>query len=180
VCSSKIYTIINCCYTHVGLEGALAKPKDDGLRDITVFAPRDDAFIRLAHQISDATDDDFMSNDEEEAFTYIASVLSTLATDLKGLVTQILQYHIADDSIVFMREARMGKRTKMITTLLDGEMIKVMMAKPTSKNKMRMKMIHEADGMTFRYPKIHNKKFDIETCNGRLNVIKDVLIPFNL
>ena len=50
----------------------------------------------------------------------------------------------------------------------------------TANNDMRMRMMHEADGMSFRYPKLHNKFIDIKTCNGRLNVIKDVLIPLDV
>ena len=67
-----------------------------------------------------------------------------------------------------------------MTTLFDDMPIRVEMAMPTDKNRMRMKMIHAADGQSFRYPKIHNTLFDIETCNGRLNVLKDVLIPLNV
>jgi len=159
-------------------------PKDGGLRRVTVFAPRDDAFIRLADQLSDLVDGDFNSDDEEEAFTYIAGVLTTIAgdlgTDLKMLVTSILQYHIGNKPIVFMDEARKGKKKHMVTTLYDKMMIEVEMAMPTDNNNMRMKMIHEADGQSFRYPKIHNTLYDIETCNGRLNVLKDVLIPLDV
>mmetsp|Transcript_1844 Transcript_1844/g.3064 ORF Transcript_1844/g.3064 Transcript_1844/m.3064 type:complete len:223 (-) Transcript_1844:348-1016(-) len=167
-----------------GLQEALGKPKDGGLRRVTVFAPRDDAFIRLADQLSDLVDGDFNSDDEEEAFTYIAGVLTTIAgdlgTDLKMLVTSILQYHIGNKPIVFMDEARKGKKKHMVTTLYDKMMIEVEMAMPTEFNNMRMKMIHEADGQSFRYPKIHNTLYDIETCNGRLNVLKDVLIPLDV
>mmetsp|Transcript_1843 Transcript_1843/g.3062 ORF Transcript_1843/g.3062 Transcript_1843/m.3062 type:complete len:223 (-) Transcript_1843:49-717(-) len=167
-----------------GLQEALGKPKDGGLRRVTVFAPRDDAFIRLADQLSDLVDGDFNSDDEEEAFTYIAGVLTTIAgdlgTDLKMLVTSILQYHIGNKPIVFMDEARKGKKKHMVTTLYDKMMIEVEMAMPTDNNNMRMKMIHEADGQSFRYPKIHNTLYDIETCNGRLNVLKDVLIPLDV
>ena len=167
-----------------GLEGALGKPADGGLTDITVFAPRDDAFIRLAHQLSDFTGGNFKSNDEADAFDYIADVLKTLAptlgTDLTGLVTIILQYHVANKRIVFMDEARSGKKKAMITTLYDDMMIMVEMAMKTPYNDMRMRMIHEADGQSFRYPKLHNKFIDIKTCNGRLNVIKDVLIPLDV
>ena len=76
-----------------------------------------------------------------------------------------------------MDESRKGKKIEHVTTLFDDKMIEVQMAMPTDNNRMRMKMIHEADGQSFRYPKIHNTLFDIETCNGRLNVLKDVLIP---
>ena len=176
--SSAIY-----CY-FVGLEGALGKPADGGLTGITVFAPRDDAFVRLAHQLSDFTGGNFKSMKEEMAFDYIAEVLTalapTLGTDLKGLVTSILQYHVANKRIMFMDEAKSGKKKKMITTLYDDMMIMVEMAMPTPNNDMRMRMMHEADGMSFRYPKLHNKFIDIKTCNGRLNVIKDVLIPLDV
>ena len=121
---------------------------------------------------------------EEMAFDYIAEVLTTLAdtlgTDLKGLVTSILQYHVANKRIMFMDEARSGKKKKMVTTLYDDTMIMVEMAMPTPNNDMRMRMIHEADGQSFRYPKLHNKFIDIRTCNGRLNVIKAVLIPLDV
>lgn len=171
-------------FSSVGLDGALGKPKDGGLTGITVFAPRDDAFVRLAHQLSDFTGDNFMSMDEEMAFNYIAEVLTglapTLGTDLKGLVTSILQYHVANKRIMFMDEARSGKKKKMITTLYEDMMIMVEMAMPTPNNDMRMRMIHEADGTSFRYPKMHNNQIDIKTCNGRLNVIKDVLIPLDV
>lgn len=167
-----------------GIQDLLGKPKDGGLRRVTVFAPRDSAFIRLADQLSDFVDGDFNSDDEEEAYGYIAGVLTAIAgdlgTDLVSLATSILQYHVGNEDISFMDESRKGKKIEHVTTLFDGMTIKVEMAMPTDNNRMRMKMIHEADGQSFRYPKIHNTLFDIETCNGRLNVLKDVLIPLDV
>lgn len=167
-----------------GIQDLLGKPKDGGLRRVTVFAPRDSAFIRLADQLSDFVGGDFNSDDEEEAYGYIAGVLTAIAgdlgTDLVSLVTSILQYHVGNEAISFKDESRKGKKIQHVTTLFDDMMIRVEMAMPTDNNRMRMKMIHEADGQSFRYPKIHNTLFDIETCNGRLNVLKDVLIPLDV
>lgn len=147
------------------------------------------AFFRLAMALSKFVDDD--SNefdpdgyDEEGAFNYIAGVLTSLAGDgpnaLKELVTNILLYHVADEAIVFRRLAEKGHKKTTITTLLDGTEIPIVMAMPTRNSSMRMKLKHIADGSDFRFPKVQNKLNDIKTCNGRLNTIKDVLIPLEV
>ena len=113
-----------------GLADALGP---DGLKGITVFAPWDDAFFRLAQDLSKFVDDDTnefkpRGYDEEGAFNYIAGVLTSLAggeNELVGLVTDILQYHVADSEIVFKRIARKGKRSTIATatTLFEGQKI---------------------------------------------------------
>mmetsp|Transcript_10648 Transcript_10648/g.23062 ORF Transcript_10648/g.23062 Transcript_10648/m.23062 type:complete len:231 (-) Transcript_10648:182-874(-) len=185
----KDFDILRALVLLTGLEGSLGKPGDGGLTDITVFAPWDDAFFRLAKQLSDFVDDDAnefnpSGYDEEGAFSYIAGVLTELAggteEGLKELVTNILLYHVADEAIVFRRLAEKGHKKTTVTTLFEGNEIPIVMAMPTSQNSMRMKMKHNAAGSEFRFPKIQNKQFDIKTCNGRLNVIKDVLIPLEV
>ena len=139
--------------------------------------------------MSDFVDDDNNAfnprgYDEEGAFNYIAGVLTSLAggtsDGLKELVTNILLYHVADEEVVFRRLANKNHKKTTVTTLFEGNEIPITMAMPTSINSMRMKLKHIADGSEFRFPKVQNKKFDIKTCNGRLNVIKEVLIPLEV
>lgn len=177
-----------------GLDKQLGDTGMGGLSDITVFAPRDHAFFMLARALSEFLDDgEYDKNtkyDEEAAFNYIAGVLTTVAvdmldTDLTTLVTEILLYHVADEEIVFTKLAKAGHDGATANTLYpdtkkNANEIPVVMAMSNEISNMRMKMLHNANTKYFKNPKIHNRQFDIKTCNGRLNTIKRVLIPLKL
>lgn len=172
----------------LGLEGALGDPADGGLSDITVFAPRDHAFYLLAISFSKYLDDGKFSKGasykEEKVFNYLVDTLTTVAkdldTDLETLATNVILYHVADEDINFMKLAKAGHTHVEFNTLFeDADKLGVTMAPANDISDMRMKLLHPAKS-PFNKPKIHNRLFDIVTCNGRLNVIKRVLIPLEI
>ncbi|MCC6409075.1 MAG: fasciclin domain-containing protein [Planctomycetes bacterium] len=73
-----------------GLEGALADPNVD----LTVFAPNDLAFIRLARDLG------YTGTDETGSFQYIVGALTTLGGgDPIPVLTDVLLYHVAPESL---------------------------------------------------------------------------------
>jgi serralysin len=73
----------------------LAAALDDPAADLTVFAPSDAAFLRLAETLG------YEGTDEAAAFGYIADALSLLSGggDPIPLLTDILKYHVAPESL---------------------------------------------------------------------------------
>jgi uncharacterized surface protein with fasciclin (FAS1) repeats len=70
------------------LTGAVADPA----ADLTVVAPTDAAFIRLADTLDNETRD-FSIHNEQQAFDFFGGVLGT--EDGKTLVTDVLLYHVS-------------------------------------------------------------------------------------
>ncbi len=81
------FDLLLTAVTAAGLAGAL----DAEGADLTVFAPNDAAFVGLANALG------FEGSDEGEAFAFIVDALTLLSGggDPIGLLTQILQYHVA-------------------------------------------------------------------------------------
>ena len=167
-----------------GIEGNLASPAAGGLSDVTVFAPTDKAFTDLAIAFGYLADTPAYSAypyDEAGTFAYLAGVLGTLAGDgpdaLKGLVTDILLYHIADGAIDLGRLVSMGTKSTTVTTLSGGLPLELRMNAYSC-----ITLIHKADPANFPYPKVDKVLLDLDTCNGKLNVLSaayggGVLVP---
>jgi uncharacterized surface protein with fasciclin (FAS1) repeats len=72
----------------------LAATLDDASLDLTVLAPRDDAFLGLARGLG------FGGSDEAGALAYLLDALELLGRgDAAGLLTQILTYHVLPESL---------------------------------------------------------------------------------
>merc|ERR1719410_369225 len=134
-----------------------------GIEDVTVFAPTDDAFYRLAMSIG------YDGNYDESGFLdYIAGFLMGVGEDAGvewvDLVGGVLFYHVVNESLEY-DELKNGKE---LTTVLDGFTLEVK-GNPDDKH-VRLKTI--APEEMFPYPKINADAIDIVTCNGLVHVIK--------
>jgi uncharacterized surface protein with fasciclin (FAS1) repeats len=84
------YDILLNAVLTAGLEGALA----DESADLTVFAPNDFAFKRLAYDLG------CECGSEEEAWNFLVEVLTDLGEgDPIPVLTDILTYHVAPESL---------------------------------------------------------------------------------
>ena len=91
-----------------GLDAAIGAPG----ADLTVLAPTDEAFLRLAHSLG------YTGHDEDEAFGAVAGALAGLAPggDPVPLLADILRYHVLDGART--RDEIEAART--LPTLLEG------------------------------------------------------------
>ncbi|THD85776.1 hypothetical protein E7811_08850 [Aliigemmobacter aestuarii] len=136
-----------------GLAGALNDPD----ADLTAFAPNDAAFLGLARALG------FKGGSEEAAFGYLVRALTLLSggEDPIPLLTDILTYHVAPESL----QSSQVLATDSIATLLG-----------TSLDRNGTKLV-DAD------PQIPNPSLiatDIQAANGIVHVIDGVLIPANI
>lgn len=89
--NAQDFDILNAALAAAGLTGTL----DDASLDLTLFAPTDAAFVRLARDLG------FRGRDEQGAFDAIVDALTGLSPDGNPipLLTEILTYHVADGSL---------------------------------------------------------------------------------
>jgi serralysin len=135
------------------LAGALG----DASADLTVFAPNDAAFLKLATTLG------FDGTGEAAAFDYIVDALTLLSGGDSPipLLKNILLYHVAPESL----QASQVLATNSIETLLGTNI---------GRDGTRL-----VDGD----PQLINPKLiatDIQTANGVVHVIDGVLIPINI
>lgn len=139
----------------------LAETLDDATADLTVFAPNDSAFIGLAVLLGFDGD----ATDEAGAFGYIVDALSLLnAGDPIGLLTTVLQYHVAAGSL----QSSQVLATDAVTTLAGADVT-----------------IDTSNGVRFAdldpdLPDPAPVTLDIQAANGIVHVIDGVLIPADL
>lgn len=94
-----------------GLADALAN-RD---AELTLFAPNDAAFIRLARDLG------FKGFSEEGAWTFLVGALTDLGDgDPIPVLTQVLLYHVAPESLSFGDVFRIDLSNGTITTLQGG------------------------------------------------------------
>lgn len=131
----------------------LADTLNDPSQDLTVFAPKDSAFVGLSQALG------YSGSDEGGALTYILEALNLLsAGNGPALLKTVLQYHVADDSL---QSSQVLGGTPIVT--LAGATLSV---SGTS--------LVDAD------PDIANPNLaqtDIQAANGILHVLDGVLIP---
>lgn len=136
------------------LAEALANPE----ADLTVFAPRDSAFIRLAQDLG------YEGHDEAGAFSAIVSTLNVLdPEDPIGLLSNILLYHVAGESL----SRKQVLNSDSIKLLNGGTIVpfgrKLLDAEPDLSN-----------------PRIIRRASNIKASNGIIHTIDRVLIPADL
>ncbi|MEM1437144.1 MAG: fasciclin domain-containing protein [Pseudomonadota bacterium] len=137
-----------------GLVDALSDPQ----AQLTVFAPTDLAFLRLAQDLG------YTGRNEAEAFDTIAGALAGLGNgDPIPVLRNVLLYHVSPGAQPF-EDLRHGDP---VATLLEGASIVP-----------RSLQIFDAD------PEFRNPRFvapaDIEASNGFVQIINRVLIPLDI
>lgn len=127
--------------------------------DITVFAPNDLAFIRLARTLG------YRGFNEEHAFNFIVETLTELGNgDPIPLLTAVLLYHVSPDSqtlnhVIFSDE--------IITLLTDA-----------SFSPDGLSLIDEDPGT--RNPRMIVRSSDIRASNGIIHTLNRVLLPLSV
>jgi len=149
------FDILLAAVSAAGLVEALS----DLSADLTVFAPTDAAFLELAKLFG------FSGSGEQAAFDAIVAGLTGLAEDGNPipLLTDILLYHVADDSLTKSQLRQAGD----VETLAGGTL------------SFGRASIIDAD------PDVRDARFvpgatDIEAANGVVQAIDRVLLPIDL
>lgn len=138
-----------------GLEGALADPATP----LTVFAPTDAAFVRLAQDLG------YQGHSEADAFAYIVAALTELGGgELIPILTNVLLYHVSPDVLTLKQVVE----AEEITTLLPGATL----------TPDHASLIDNAPKL--KDPSLNLKQGDILTSNGRIHPITRVLIPVDI
>lgn len=126
-------------------------------QDITVFAPTDQAFVRLARDLG------YTGGDEAGAFGYIVGLTGFVSAADPGLLDDVLLYHVSPGA----KDVRELRRTNPITTLLDGATLDV-----------RGNRVIDAD-KNDRNASIRDPK-NLEASNGIIHTVNRVLRPIDL
>lgn len=126
--------------------------------DLTVFAPNDRAFIRLANDLG------YEGRDEAGAFNAIVETLTLLgAGDPIPLLTSVLSYHVVEET-VFFGELR---QLTSVDTLFGEKIVP------------RYRTLIDAEP-ELRNPRILLRDSNIKASNGVIHTISRVLIPLDL
>jgi uncharacterized surface protein with fasciclin (FAS1) repeats len=124
---------------------------------LTVFAPTDDAFVSLAGRLG------FHGGDEGEAFEFIIGALTELGGgDPIPLLTDVLSYHVVDGALTLGELQAQGQ----VETLLEDATLGV-----------AGRRLIDAE------PDLGNARIvaeDIQTGNGVIHAVNQVLLPLDL
>ncbi len=148
--------LLNAVQT-AGLAGVL----DDASIDVTVFAPTDRAFIRLARDLG------FTGSDEAGAWQFLVGALTTLGDgDPIGPLTAVLTYHVSPESLTLGEVVLYGVFGVPIPTLQGGEL------------EWTLRGFIDADP-DLRNPQV-TFPLNVRASNGIVHAIDGVLIPLDL
>ncbi len=148
------YDILLNAVLAADLAGALSDPE----ANLTVLAPNDRAFIRLARDLG------YEGRDEEGAFNAIVAALTTLGGgDPIPVLTNVLLYHVVPEG----QSIRQLIKSRRISTLLEGATITPDFFK-----------------LLDNEPDVVNPRFtfpvNVNASNGVIQTINRVLIPLDL
>jgi uncharacterized surface protein with fasciclin (FAS1) repeats len=149
------FDILKAAVKAAGLGAAL----DDPAADLTLFAPTDDAFVRLARDLG------YDRGAEAGAFDAIVAALTALAPDGNPvpLLQQILLYHVADGA----RSAQEIRASVSIETLQGGAIA------PFGRS------LGDLD-LSLPDAKLILRRADLDASNGIIQAIDRVLLPFEI
>ncbi len=134
---------------------------NDPNADLTVFAPTDQAFVRLARDLGYSAP----GYDEEAAFGYIVEQLTALGGgDPIPVLTNVLLYHVSPGSTFY---SALQNNSVEVPTLLGASFT------ANGRN-----LVDAAPGID--NPRIKNPLTDIEASNGVIHGINRVLLPVAL
>lgn len=109
------YDILLTALNAAGLTGAVADPD----ASLTVFAPRDRAFVRLARDLG------YTGSDEQGTWQYLVTALTTLGNgDPIPTLTDILTYHVSPSRVSLLAVIWKTLTNQTIPTLLAGATIR--------------------------------------------------------
>ena len=153
VAGSSDFDILRTALDAAGLTEALDQPD----ADLTVFAPSDTAFTRLAQDFGYAGDPD----DEQAVFEAIAGALSGLSPDGDPIpvLTDVLQYHVSPGAKPLSEVAQLSE----VATLLDNATF-----------------TPDGTSLVDNDPDAADPQLavtDVQTSNGIVHVIDRVLLP---
>ena len=153
--NDKDFDILLNAVIAADLTGAL----DDPEADLTVFAPTDDAFIRLARNLG------YKGGSEADAYGVIVAALTELSDgDPIPLLRNILLYHVSAGS----RSSEAVSKSGGIDTLLSGATI--LPARTTL-------LDNDPD---LKDARIITGASDIQASNGIIHVLTRVMIPLDI
>jgi uncharacterized surface protein with fasciclin (FAS1) repeats len=155
------YDILLKAVVTANLAGALS----DAKAKLTVFAPNDNAFYRLAMDLGYKKD-----YNEMNIFNFLVEALGTLG-DAVEVLTNVLLYHVADGVFEIHGIRQIAKSRRSITTLLKGVTI-------APKTSGRSIFLQDKDP-DFSNPKVIRPN-SIKAKNGIIHTINRVLIPINI
>lgn len=142
------------------VQADLAGPLGDLSTELTVFAPNDGAFMRLAADLG------YSGNSEAEAFSRIAEILATLDPNNNPipLLTNVLLYHVSPGS----QDLQTIVHSTEVNTLLDGSEI-----------------VPNGLSLVDKDPDLKNPKLvvsasNIYAANGIIHTLDRVLLPADL
>lgn len=156
--SPRDFDILLTAATTAGLVGAL----DDPTATLTLFAPNDAAFVRLARDLG------YAAFDEQGAWQFLVSALTTLGGgNPVPVLTNILLYHVAPGDLDANDFSTASGTSTPVATLLAGATFQPL-------------------GRTLidNEPNLTNGRLllplDVQASNGRVHTISRVLLPIDL
>jgi len=149
--NGKDYDLLRDALVATGLAEAVATSED-----ITVFAPNDRAFIRLARDLG------FGGRDEAGAFAFLAAATGYVSAEEPGLLDDVLLYHVAPGA----RTVKELESSGDIGTLQGG----------TLQVEHRRVIDADTDDRNARIVKPKN----LEASNGIIQTVNRVLRPIDL
>jgi uncharacterized surface protein with fasciclin (FAS1) repeats len=156
--SGRDFDILLTAVTTAGLAGAL----DDPNASLTLFAPNDAAFVRLARDLG------YAGFDEQGSWQFLVSALTTLGGgNPLPVLTDVLLYHVAPGDLDANDFALAGSTSTPVATLLAGASFQ-----PSGRTLIDNEP-NLANGRVW-FP------FDVAASNGRVHTISRVLLPIDL
>jgi len=155
---SSDYDMLLTALQTANLVGAVADPQ----AELTVFAPNDRAFIRLARDLG------YEGNDESDAWDFLVGALTTLGNgDPIPVLTDVLLYHVVGQRISAFGVILRSIFRVDIDTLLTGATIRP-----------RFFRLRDNDP-DLRDPRLRSP-INLNASNGIIHGINRVLIPIDL
>jgi uncharacterized surface protein with fasciclin (FAS1) repeats len=147
------------------LNAVLAANLDETLNDpdldVTVFAPNDRAFIRLARDLG------FAGGDEAGAWNFLVGALTTLGNgDPIPVLTQVLLYHVSPQRV---------RPIELLLFTLSGKQISTLQGQT-----IRPLFLRLIDKDPELWDPIVTWPLNIVADNGRIHTISRVLLPVDL